>query len=322
MTRAAFQKIVLAVLGYTLAVVVWGAYVRATSSGAGCGAHWPLCNGDIVPRTDRIQTLIEFSHRSTAGLSMLTGALVAFFGWRLYPKGDRIRKAAVASFLFVLAEGLIGAVIVLYKMVEKDDSMRRAVSMQLHLVNTLFLMGALVMTAWWSNGKSPRPMTAKGQGVVLVTVVLALASVVLVATSGALAALGDTLFPPKTLTGALTQDVSGAASTLVRLRLLHPLFALIAAVTTTAAATSARLFRPNAETRLLSRLTIMLVFGQILLGLTNVVLLAPVWMQLLHLCVAELTWLSLVLLGVAALSAEKPALVSDAHHLEERAGAQ
>ncbi len=313
---------VLAVLGYTLLVVIWGAYVRATGSGAGCGAHWPLCNGELLPRTDRIKTLIEFSHRSTAGISMLTGALVAFFGWRLYPKGDRVRKAAVASFLFVLAEGLIGAVIVLYRMVENDDSLQRAVSMQLHLVNTLFLMGALVMTAWWANGKSPRKMTARGQGIVLVTVVLALTSVVLVATSGALAALGDTLFPPKSLSSAFSQDVSGAASTLVRLRLLHPLFAVVAAVATTAAATAARLFRPNAETRLLSRVTISLIFGQIALGLVNIVLLAPVWMQLAHLAVAECTWLSLVLLSVAALSAEKPALASDPHHLEERAGAQ
>src|SRR5690606_8937667 len=34
-------------LAYNLAVIVWGAYVRATGSGAGCGSHWPLCNGEV-----------------------------------------------------------------------------------------------------------------------------------------------------------------------------------------------------------------------------------------------------------------------------------
>ena len=48
------------VLGYNLAVILWGAYVRATGSGAGCGSHWPLCNGTIVQPSPTTATLIEF----------------------------------------------------------------------------------------------------------------------------------------------------------------------------------------------------------------------------------------------------------------------
>ena len=44
-----FARFAGAVLGYNLLVIVWGAYVRASGSGAGCGNHWPLCNGVVVP---------------------------------------------------------------------------------------------------------------------------------------------------------------------------------------------------------------------------------------------------------------------------------
>jgi heme a synthase len=56
-----------AVLAYNLAVVLWGAYVRATGSGAGCGNHWPLCDGPVTPQTPAGATIIEFTHRVTSG---------------------------------------------------------------------------------------------------------------------------------------------------------------------------------------------------------------------------------------------------------------
>ena len=321
-SRLDLRKVALAALAWAILVVLWGAFVRATGSGAGCGAHWPLCNGEIIPHTHRIETLIELSHRVTAGLSVGLGALVAYVGVRSYEKGNRVRTAAIASLVFVLLEALIGAGIVLYKLVEHDDSMARAMSMPLHLVNTFFLVGALAMTAWWASGKSPRPLILKNQGIVSLAIALAMVSVLLVATSGALAALGDTLFKPTSVRSALAQDLSGTANALVRLRLLHPFFALLAAATTTVAATLARVVRRNAETSLLSRITIVLVSSQIMAGLLNIALLAPVAMQLIHLGLAELTWISLVLLGVAALSAERSESDSAVHHVEERAGAQ
>src|SRR5262249_16113254 len=71
-----------AVLAYDVAVAAWGSYVRATGSGAGCGSHWPLCNGELVPHTEawrRTSMLIEYSHRATSGLALLlTFALLAW----------------------------------------------------------------------------------------------------------------------------------------------------------------------------------------------------------------------------------------------------
>ena len=56
-----FTRFAWAVLAANLAVVAWGAFVRATGSGAGCGQHWPPCNGAVVPRSPTAETAIEFS---------------------------------------------------------------------------------------------------------------------------------------------------------------------------------------------------------------------------------------------------------------------
>ena len=53
-----FPRYAWAVLAFTLAVVLWGAYVRATGAGAGCGNHWPLCNGEVVPRDPAVRARI------------------------------------------------------------------------------------------------------------------------------------------------------------------------------------------------------------------------------------------------------------------------
>src|SRR5215467_12703113 len=67
------------VLAYNVAVIAWGAFVRASGSGAGCGRHWPLCNGEVVPRPTSVATVIEATHRATSGLALVgvVGLLVA-----------------------------------------------------------------------------------------------------------------------------------------------------------------------------------------------------------------------------------------------------
>ena len=48
---------------YNVLVILWGALVRASGSGAGCGNHWPLCNGQVIPVSPGWHTVIEFTHR-------------------------------------------------------------------------------------------------------------------------------------------------------------------------------------------------------------------------------------------------------------------
>src|SRR5512139_2354559 len=120
MTYTRFAKYAWGDLAYNVLVVLWGAYVRATGSGAGCGSHWPLCNGVVVPRAPQVETMIEFSHRLTSGLSLVLIAVLVVWGFRVYNRGHRVRKALVASGVLIITEALIGAGLVLFGWVAKD----------------------------------------------------------------------------------------------------------------------------------------------------------------------------------------------------------
>jgi heme a synthase len=152
MTKSAYARFAWAVLGYNLLVVVWGAFVRASGSGAGCGSHWPLCNGVVMPRPEEVATVIEFTHRVTSGLALVAVAALLFGAMRLYPRAHRVRRAAVATMAFILLEALLGAGLVLFELVAENASMVRAFSMVAHLVNTFLLVGSLTITAWWASG--------------------------------------------------------------------------------------------------------------------------------------------------------------------------
>src|ERR1700743_2288465 len=86
---------------YNVAVILWGALVRATGSGAGCGNHWPLCNGQVIPLSPRVDTIIEFTHRCMTGGStfLVVGLLVWTF--RGTVRGYAARAFAVASMLLL-----------------------------------------------------------------------------------------------------------------------------------------------------------------------------------------------------------------------------
>jgi heme A synthase len=315
MTR--FAKFAWAVLAYNLLVIAWGAFVRASGSGAGCGRHWPLCNGEVLPRAPRVETLIEAAHRGTSGVALLL--VVALGVWALFalPPRHLGRRAAALSVIFIFGEALIGAGLVLFELVAHDASARRALSMVLHLGNTFLLLASLATTAWAASGPARERMTdARGGHVVRGALAVAMGLVLVVGASGAVAALGDTLFPARTLREGLAQDFSPVAHLFVRLRLLHPFLAVAAAVVVIAAATVVRLLRPSAGVRFTSRAVTLLVVAQIGAGLVNVTLLAPVWMQLVHLLLADAAWIALVLLGAEAaqrpiMSRNGPAPTSD-----------
>src|SRR6516164_6905988 len=107
-----FTRFAWAVLAFTVAVVLWGAYVRATGAGAGCGNHWPLCNGEVVPRSPAVKTLIEFTHRVMSGLDGVLILCLMLWALRAYPRRHPARHWAVLSFVFVVTEALIGAALV------------------------------------------------------------------------------------------------------------------------------------------------------------------------------------------------------------------
>lgn len=299
MTRDRFTTYAWTVLGANLVVILWGAFVRATGSGAGCGSNWPTCNGEIIPRAPSAQTLIEFTHRLSSGIALIMVIVLLIQAWRIYPPGHRVRSGALWVTIFMLGEAAIGAGIVLFELVADNESMARALFMGVHLGNTFLLLGALTLTAYWAGGGPP--VTLGGQGRRLRLAALALAGTLLVGVSGAVAALGDTLFPAESLAEAIRQDLSPTSHILIQLRVSHPLVAVIVSLGLLYYIGTVRQ-DPRRPQRHWPNLLNLLIFVQLTAGAINVVLLAPIWMQLLHLLLADLAWILLVLTCAASLA--------------------
>src|ERR1700744_4982830 len=113
------------VLGFMILVILWGAVVRATGSGAGCGNHWPLCNGDFFPHHPRLATIIEYTHRSMTGFCSTMVAILMAWVFFARSNGDRARRAAVWVGVLLLTEALLGAVLVKGGYVETNASNAR-----------------------------------------------------------------------------------------------------------------------------------------------------------------------------------------------------
>ena len=289
------------VLAYNLAVILWGAYVRATGSGAGCGSHWPLCNGTIVQPSPTTATIIEYSHRLTSGLALVLVAALAGWTFRATAKGHPARLGAAAAVFFMLTEAALGAGLVLFRLVADNATMARAMFVAAHLVNTFILLKALALTAWWLEG---RPRTTLGRRPVAAGVLIALGvGVLLTGASGAVAALGDTLYPSGSFVEGLRADLSATSHALIRLRVWHP--AIAVTVGALVILVTPRFVEPaDVLGERLGRAVVAAVGLQLIAGLGNVLRAAPIWMQRVHLRVADLVWVTFVLFSAQVLRAE------------------
>jgi len=280
------------VLGWNVLVVLWGVLVRASGSGAGCGSHWPLCNGEVIPSGAGASTIIEFTHRLMSGVAFFAVAGLLAWSWKLFPRGHRVRKFALASFAFLIVEAALGAGLVLLQYVEANASAGRAVYLSLHLVNTQILLAMLALTAWFSRDP--------GRSAVRISPLFltALSAAVVVSVTGAITALGDTLFPATSLGQGMRQDFSASAHFLLRLRVFHPLLAIGAAAFFVWISVRAVRSNSSAASNRLGLAAAILSVAQLSAGAVNLALLAPIGMQILHLLLADLLWISLVLLAV------------------------
>ena len=287
-----FARFAWGLLAYNIAVVLWGAYVRATGSGAGCGGHWPLCNGDVVPRAPTAETMIEYTHRLTVGLALVGLILLVVWSRRAFPQGHRARTAAALSFVLFVVESLLGAGLVLFDYVAHNASVGRAFYLMLHLANTQILLAALTTTAWVAT-RPAAPLWPREAPKVLFA---GLALVLAVSMTGAVAALGDTLFPAQSVRAGIQQEFARTANVLLKLRTIHPPLATLAGVFLLYAASSAVRFRPTPAVKRMALALAVAAVVQLCAGAVNIALLAPAWMQLLHLLLADIVWICLVLL--------------------------
>ena len=376
------------VLAYNLVVILWGAVVRATGSGAGCGEHWPLCQGVVIPHAAQIATLIEFAHRASSGVAVILVVLLLVFAFRQFASGHAVRRYAAAALIFTLTEGLIGAALVLFGQVGNNASLTRAGVLSLHLINTLLLLASIALAAraagapraaaqslqepeptaaeagngaGWDllpttpafghpsslrRGTAPR-MSTSGESQVeesrleesrLTSPLLGeegwpkagvvgdcklhrypkadrvdvrvylwygagLLAALATALTGTIAALSDTLFPAASLAQGFQLDFSASANPLLRLRIVHPLIAVAAGGYLILLGVRAIGSSVSSGAKRLAYALVALVAIQLLLGVLNLALLAPLAMQLLHLLTADLMWITLVLLSAEALGA-------------------
>ncbi len=297
-----FHRLSLVVLGVTLAVILWGAYVRATGSGAGCGSHWPTCNGEVIPRNPSTATVIEFTHRATSGIAFLLVLAQLVMAFRSFPRGHGVRRAAVGGFVLMVTEALVGAGLVIFEMVAGNTETARAFWMAAHLLNTFALLSALGLCAWRSRRPAPDPVADPGSALAPgfgPGLMLGLLALLLVATSGAVVALGDTLFPSASLREGLQQDFAPGAHLFIRLRVLHPVLAVATAIYLLVVTALLAARDPDGRLRAPASLTAGLVLVQLAIGFANLLLLAPVALQIAHLLVADLLWLALVVTTAA-----------------------
>lgn len=293
MSLSGVRKFAWATLVYMVFVIVWGAFVRATGSGAGCGDHWPLCNGQVIPRAPTAATLIEISHRLTSGLSLVMVVILFFMARRVSAKQSALRSAAGWSLGFIIVEALIGAGLVLFELVAHNASLKRVFSMSAHLLNTFALLGALCLVIHRADASiQHRKFNSSDLGLLKLPIVTAIL-LSLTGMTGAIAALGDTLYSAFG-TMPLQAYLDGEVPLLLRLRLVHPVVAIAtAAFLVWYQVQVADRFREVSMTRLtwlVSSLTLL----EMGLGFVNVYLMAPVWMQLVHLGVGVSLWISFI----------------------------
>ena len=203
-----------------------GAFVRMTFSGAGCGATWPLCHAQVLPNLKAIQTFIEFHHRASSSF-VLVFALLSLILARLLKRSLHMyaKRAIFWTVLIVIIEALLGAVLVIFDLVDRNASWQRALVITLHLVNTLALLTTLTISVLWVNAKKNQKWNLNSNK--LKQTYKVIGSFFLVCILGALTALSDTVVPIDFFGSIFSKDVASQKSFLEMLRPFHPIAAII-----------------------------------------------------------------------------------------------
>ena len=296
--NVAYARYAWAVLAFNLLVILAGTVVRATGSGAGCGQHWPTCKGEIIPVAPSLHTIIEVTHRAVSGLDGLLVLALVFFAFRLYPKGHGVRRATPVVLALTLIEAWIGRYIVKAELVADNATTARALWMSAHLCNTFFLLTSLSLTAWYAAGRGR--VRIFSQGAVSGALWLAFLAMLMLGVSGAITALGDTLFPARSHEEVMRLAEAAHAPFLLKLRIWHPYIAGSVGLYLILIAGLVAHLRPSPDSRRWAGMLGWLFLAEIVIGLTNIWLRAPVAMQVIHLMFADFVWVALTLLAYSA----------------------
>jgi heme A synthase len=246
-----------------------------------------------------VETAVEFTHRLSSGAAFLLVLAMLLAAWRVYPKGHRVRQTALLAMVFMIFEALVGAGLVLFKFVADDTSIGRVFSISIHLINTFLLLASLALTAWFASGGNAIRLT--DQGLTAWAFGIGFFGLLIIGISGAITALGDTLFPSGSLVEGFQQDISPTAHFLIRLRVWHPVIAIVTGFYVVFLVLIVAGFKPERPVRVFAWILGALFLTQLLAGLINLALLAPLAMQMIHLFLADMVWISMVLFAATSL---------------------
>ena len=302
-----FQKLCLAILFFALFVILWGAWVRFSHSGDGCGAHWPLCHDQWVPYEGSQKTWMEWIHRASSGLFGLLVLSLTFFSFKYFPRKHKVRLYSIGVLFFTCTEALIGALLVLGSFTGQNASLMRVVILNTHLINSLLLIACLVF-CW-------RSVTPVFQKISFQKIAFFGGIFIFIASTGSIASLSNTLFPSTSLVQGFFMDWDFKNSPwIVQLRLLHPLMAVLLGgmclyylsnrkktffqkiyflLTYLFSFKSRHTFVLNLSKNLI--LAVLFLMG-LFTGAITLFTLSPVLMKLIHLFIAYLIWIFIFLL--------------------------
>ncbi len=267
--------------------------MRISHSGDGCGASWPLCHNELIPDTGQTKTWVEFLHRLTSGLFgifVFCGFVLSLgFARALKNQSRNLKIWATIAFVLTIVEALLGAKLVLSGLVGSDESVSRLITMSLHQMNSLALMGAIFVWYWTSLDQKIHGPILRRQNILLIM------GFVILAILGSWASFAATLFPAESLGEALQADLNFDSPWPIRLRSLHPFIAVAWGVF--------MIYYLNRKNEI--KMRSFWIFA-VLFGITMLLLLSPVWMKLLHLVFAQLLWLGILWIILKRASSQSP----------------
>ena len=294
MVRASgLKRLSYAALALAYLQAVLGAFVRITGSGMGCGDHWPRCHGYWFPPLDRVDLVIEVTHRYVAALLTLAILALLFTAWRarrsagIGGAGGVLRPVAAAAAL-VVAAALLGAATVKLEL--------HAAAVVMHLAIAMALIASLVLAAIRSRAlgggwaaASPRAIrgTAAAAAMAFLTVMMGGATANIAA-----AASSCVGFPH---CRAIT-----AGGTPLGVQVIHRVLALLLLGHLVGMTIS---FHKRAEppvTKLWAKLALATVVAQILVAAAMVETGLPLQLRVLHQALGTLVWLTAFALAAVA----------------------
>lgn len=295
---------------YTLIVILWGAWVRISHSGDGCGDTWPLCQGQLIPQEAMKKTWVEYSHRFTSGLYGIL--VILLFFWikkQISLQSEKVQTSSKRwSFwvlVFMITEALLGAKLVIFRLVSMNDSVWRLVVMSLHQLNSFLLVGFTVrlFCSAFEDKILLAGLTKKTDVEIkkvkeLFGIPLPLFLILILAMTGAWAALSTTLFPSVSLMDGLIKDFSADSHYLLKLRVTHPFLGIVFG------SFMAVLFYKKSHEYLAfkdqnliynylyksAQWTSMAVITAVVVGIVTILTLSPVPLKVVHLALAHILW--------------------------------